>query len=428
MKHTFVIATILAALGASAAVEVTGVSAKQRWPWNNLVDVDFTLAGATGEKYVVNIDAQCAGGTKKFTATTFVTDPVVTPGANRVTWDFGKDYPGIRAEDMSFAVSVTPQSGSTQPLYLYIDLSAGSTATSYPVRYTNVGPAHTQGAQDEACQTTELWMRRIPAPTTGFMYSTSDGSFYARVTKDYYTSIFELTQKQYQLIAGSWPSVYFTNQTCRASRPVENVQLSSFTGKKPQKGEDSTVADRISTTSTLGKLRSRSGLAIELPTLAQWEWAGHGGTVTAKALYYVGSSYPTVSQVARGGQKNADRDVDTTQGTAAVGTYLPNNFGLYDMVGNVREIAREPMWKGTLKSIYQGYREDDTIGNTADHPLTDPLGVKEADAANLARTFSVGTCWENSLGTAYHSLWTHGNYYTDSDAECAGFRLVVEAE
>lgn len=46
MKKLMMFATVLIALVSDAAVTITGVTARQRWPWNSLVDVDFTIAGA----------------------------------------------------------------------------------------------------------------------------------------------------------------------------------------------------------------------------------------------------------------------------------------------------------------------------------------------------------------------------------------------
>jgi len=433
MKHTFVIATILAALGTSAAVEVTGVSAKQRWPWNNLVDVDFTLTGDAVEKYRVDIDAQCAGGTKKFTASTFVTEPVVAPGANRVTWDFGKDYPGIRAEDMSFAVSVTPQSGSTKPLYMVVDLSAGSTATSYPVRYTNVGPAHTRGAKDEVCQTTELWLRRVTVPTAPFPYLWYNGAW-CRLTKDFYAGIFEMTQQQYKQIVGSWPTSKFTNGTYRASRPVDSLTIDQITGGWTT-GEDGTYPD-ITASSPMGKLRARTGLSADLPTLAQWELAARGGTLlTTKATefyrYYLNGVQAANADIARHGKDSNNQNADTSVGTASVGTYLPNEYGLYDMLGNVSELVKDrPIGSGkTIPGVYKTYTGDDTTGDSVDNPIVNPKGPKKADALAgdyLWKPIPKGGNYSDSSSNV--NLWLYQPKFSSAYKGNTGFRVFVTVD
>ena len=134
----------------TSAITVTDVSAHQRWPWNNLIDVDFTIGGAAaGDTFKIDVKAAYAGGDRTFVAKTFMTDPVVKPGANRVTWDLGADNPGFKADDLRVAVTATPFTNGTDGVWMVIDLSGGKDATSYPVRYTTTPPEHTLGAAGE---------------------------------------------------------------------------------------------------------------------------------------------------------------------------------------------------------------------------------------------------------------------------------------
>ena len=150
---------------ANAAVSIENVAARQRWPWNGLVDVDFTISDAeTGDTFAIDVDATAEGGTKLLSAKSFVEEPIATGGANRVVWDLAADYPGFKANDLTIPVRATPFSDAT-PVYMVVDISGGKDADSWPVRYTTTPPAHVQGATNEPCQTTELWLRRIPAGT-----------------------------------------------------------------------------------------------------------------------------------------------------------------------------------------------------------------------------------------------------------------------
>ena len=56
---------LFAATAAMADLSVSGVTARQRWPWNNLVDIDFTLGGNAGEAYYIDVTATAAGGEKR---------------------------------------------------------------------------------------------------------------------------------------------------------------------------------------------------------------------------------------------------------------------------------------------------------------------------------------------------------------------------
>ena len=402
MKRAIAFAAMFAA-GVSGAVEITSVTARQRWPWNNLVDVDFSLAAPAGEAYRVELEAQCAGGAKRFYATTLKTDPTVMAGENRVTWDFGADYPGVRAEDMRFSVSVVPAADADKPLYMVIDLAGGTTATKYPVRYTSVPPAHVQGATNEPCQTTELWLRRITAPKTAFcvMYfrtaNYTGDAFYAKLTKDYYIGVFELTQKQYNLIAGTWPS-YFNNVDYRDSRPVERLPFNTMTGT----WEDTSAnPNLISAASPLGTLRTKTGLPLNLPTIAQLQYAALGGSPLGRELYqyYVNGAQAALNDIARYKDNVAagsEHNADGASGTTAVGSYLPNGYGLYDMLGNAWEISATPKYNGKWNAYYQTKAGDATLGTTAENPVVDPQGCAASEASSQETRAIFGGSWEFS--------------------------------
>jgi len=385
MKKLITSVFILSAAFAFAE-SVTGVTARQRWPWNNLVDVDFTLAGTAGESYRVELSARSALGGTNYVAMTFASDPIVTAGTCRVTWDFGKDHPNVKVDDMLFTVTAAPASESTKPLYMVVDLAAGASAVSWPVRYTSVGPAHVRGARDEACQTTELWMRRISPPKTAVLYGNwkySGNGYYAKQTKDYYIGVFELTGKQRERIVGSWADAYFTNVAYRASRPIQRQTIGSFTG-----GGFNPVAhpEKITSDSILGRLRKRTGLPFNLPTVVQLEYATRGGRVTEGFEYYtydVNGSPAAANTIMRykGNAGSYNRNSDDSVGIAAVGSYVPNAFGLYDMMGNVSELTCENPneWlSNPITSSLSQYRTtagDTTLGKSKDNPLVDPVGA-----------------------------------------------------
>lgn len=66
-----------------------------------------------------------------------------------------------------------------------------------------------------------------------------------------------------------------------------------------------------------------------LPTEAEWEKAARGGFVSQK--------YPWGNTLPDGTQSNLGGQGDNHARIAPVGSYLPNGFGLYDMLGNVWE-------------------------------------------------------------------------------------------
>jgi len=93
----------------------------------------------------------------------------------------------------------------------------------------------------------------------------------------------------------------------------------------------------------MGTLRARTGNAFDLPTEAQWEYAGRAGTTTAlnsgMNLTYA-SECPNMNEVGRyyyNGGSGWTGAGDASVATAKVGSYRPNAWGLYDMHGNVWE-------------------------------------------------------------------------------------------
>ena len=342
-------------LAEANAVTISGVKAQQRYPWNNLVDVDFTLTAPAGEAYRVE----------------------------------------LQAKQLS------------SPLYVVIDLSAGPDATKYPIRYVTQAPAHVQGATNEKCQTTELWLRRVKKTTQpelffGFTEPSNEtsGQYWGEITHDYYIGVFEVTQEQYARVTGEYPS-YFAKEDCRASRPVENLVYSTqITGTQRNVR---LYPETITADSFLGKLRAKTGLPINVPTMAESHWAARGALVGFPAVgleyywYYVkdGDGYrqTSLAEIARysgncgtytdqdnseDGYRSRNTVDDASVATAPVGSYLPNALGLYDMIGNVKEYTAECAsgWDQYVTSYFaQKFRsEDATLGMTKENPLRDYCG------------------------------------------------------
>jgi formylglycine-generating enzyme required for sulfatase activity len=252
--------------------------------------------------------------------------------------------------------------------YMVIDLNGGMEASSYSI--TNLTAMPLGGWTDEY-KTTKLVLRKIPKGTfvmgdrsTDYPDAEDVGLHSVTLTKDFYIGVFEVTQRQWELVMGNRPS-YFTNSSCYASRPVEwvsyyeirenplpviDVYDPGYPGRQDAGSDDPAVDwpsnSMVNAFSFMGKLRARTGLlTLDLPTEAQWEYACRAGTTTALNTGYNrnGSNIDPRMDVAgryAGNGANlygAERSVDTFGGTAKVGSYLPNTWGLYDMHGNVQE-------------------------------------------------------------------------------------------
>ena len=441
MKKTYAYIFASTFLAVTAhAFTVSGVSAHQRWPWSSLVDVDFTIGGAAAESiFKIEVKASYAGGDRVLDAKTFVNEPVAKPGSGRVTWDIGADFPDFKATDLRVAVIATPFDTASTPVYMVVDLSGGKNATSYPVRYTTVDPIHTPKAKD-ACKTTELWLRRIHPDGARFIIAgtaaptDSNSNYYVTMTKDYYIAIFETTQQQWYQLNAEWLGD-MSNETWRATRPLDCFYTQRLFGSNP--GWQWPDNKSIQATSVLGKLRSKTGIAFNLPTEAQWQFAANGGTVGDYTYRNPqGATYSYAEIMRYAGNANGGNVVtadgwdgmcDADSGSACVGSYKPNAYGLYDMIGNVSEDCVDAYASGAKTKQYY-------VDNGFTFPLVDPEGLSRTAANELNGSLRVvrrGGTWRDSgptlvtreLGYQAYTADNHGKYpFT------RGFRLSVTCE
>ena len=107
-------------------------------------------------------------------------------------------------------------------------------------------------------------------------------------------------------------------------------------------------------------LNSKTRGGYRLPTEAEWEYAARAGIATK---FHFGGSEAQLCRYMNHADKSMDYDgrneacVDgVSEGTAEVGRYKPNEFGLYDMCGNVFEWV-EDRWHIN----YEGAPGDGTV-------------------------------------------------------------------
>lgn len=341
MKSMMIALAALAMSGTvvEAAVSVSNVVCTQQYPWNGKVDIDYEVFAddpaadvwvyATG----FDKDANVSMGVRAISGDG--ANAPVKPGKHRMTWDVTSDYPGFNTT--KFTVKMTALTGGAP--YMVVDLSGGVDALSYPVSYLSSVPA---GGWNDEYKTTKLVLRLIP-PGTFMMGSPSDelghnwaGNYetlhQVTLTKPFYIGVFEVTQKQWQLVMGNTPSGYKGDL-----RPVEQVSYNMIRGTV--NGAAWPTHNQVDANSFIGRLRGKINMLFDLPTESQWEYACRAGTGTAlnsgKDLTATDQCTP-MHEIGRYEYNHADGRGYTDAHTK-VGMYLPNVWGLYDMHGNVAE-------------------------------------------------------------------------------------------
>jgi formylglycine-generating enzyme required for sulfatase activity len=293
-------------------------------------------------------------------------------------------------------------------LYLVVDLSRLNKANTYPVTFLADVP---KGGWPDEYKTDKLVLRKTERGT--FVMGSPEGELgrdgaetrhEVKLKQAFYIGVFEVSQKQWERVMGDWPS-NFNNPKYREARPVEKVSYTDIRGSSDGSGWP--ASSSVDTNSFMGRLRVRTGKAFDLPTEAQWEYACRAGATTAlnsgKNLTSA-ESCPNLADVARykGNAGELTPNGDTREGTAKVGRYLPNAWGLYDFHGNVWEWCLD--WRGN----YSGAERD-------------PKG----SSAGAHRVFRGGGWYScsGSCRSAYRGGYDPGNRSYD-----IGFRVALPAD
>lgn len=141
-------------------------------------------------------------------------------------------------------------------------------------------------------------------------------------------------------------------------------------------------------------LSAQSGFHFTLPSEAQWEYLARAGTTTP---YWTGNTLPEAAADCVNCGSRWDK-----RGTAPVGSFQPNPFGLYDTAGNVRE------W--CLDSVHKSYQGA-------------PSNDQPWSGGEMNRRILRGGSWRNAvedLRSAYRDWDVKTEHFDDT-----GLRLVI---
>ena len=209
------------------------------------------------------------------------------------------------------------------------------------------------------------------------------------LSNDFYMQTTEVTQAQYQQVMGSNPAYFSASGSgvdCGLDCPVEMV---SWT-------EAQDFIDALNALENRSSCNSQPNTCYSLPTESQWEYAARGATNSAFYNGDITQPYgndPNLNEI--GWYSN---NSDNT--THPVAQKQPNNWGLYDLSGNVSEWCQD--WYDTYD----------------DGPLTDPTGASSgSNRVNRSGGWSYNARSARSADRDAHAQGYRNDYL--------GFRLVL---
>ena len=379
------------------AVKFEKVLVRQQWPWSAKVNVDYILSETEGKVWDVSVAFRSGGETLNVPASSLSGDRhSVSAGKRRIVWDpTATQYArcGVIAD---LEITLSAESVESKR-YLVIDMSKGAVngkpAEIWPVSYrSEIADADGDGKWDREYKTTKMVFRRIEPGTFTMGVPATEWGSYAKcpaaekqhqvtLTKPFYMAVFPMTAHQFYQVRAWWGNSKYGKKEATGTRPANGwgVTYDSLRGSKTNGIDWPSTMQRVfdnpevvnfsnSNDNPANKMsflawfrRHVPGFVVDLPTEAQWEYCCRAGT--SPDSFYNGvnidsSEYkltvnlrePGIESIARtksnslkyneaSGGWDEPKDDGTQYGTCDVGSYLPNNWGLYDMHGNVNELC-----------------------------------------------------------------------------------------
>ena len=424
MKYGFMAAIAAFAATVASAASITIDRVAQRWPWNNKVDIYYTVDGAQDVKgstfarieFTANI-----GGTEK-TIDGNAIGASASDGEHVATWTAPA---GLRASDCTMTARLVASDAPSGDDYMIVNLSNG--AVTYEGLLASQDDSNARYNTEEY-KTGKMVLRKIPRwadraslpnaaalPAAG--YPTGDNTNYAdknseanwATKRTYSIGIFPVTQNQYQNIYGSNPSWDKNNAeegNLAAQRPANAMswyQLRRPTGDSSDFASTSKIPFVSSNTGTFfQRLNYKTGLYFDLPTSIMNEIAVRAGTTTV--FPYGSDNYWDYVVCSKSGTERPN--------PVAVGSKKPNDWGLYDMVGNVN----------------QWLLDDNSLSNLANAP--DPFvpawggGATTSDSQREIRTLHWAK-WATGVDAFRRRSSVRSTSKSDTVNGAYGFRVAI---
>ena len=437
MKSQILFLALLSALAGAAAPKIADESVVKTMN-AGLLQISYTLQN---EAAVVTVDFLTNGvsiGEANFSNVGGDVNRLVRPGARTITWKPRDSWPDQRVTGHAMTAKVTAWATNCPPDYAVINLENEADPMRY---YVSTNALPDGGLTNRALYAQKrIVLRKIPAGGASFLMgdtsSTSFNNYFTPMrvaqcshrvefSEDFYFSIYQTTYAQFRALRkGTSPrdpssvtGIGPYDPPCE--RPFVGHNLWELRGDDtnwPQTGY--TLGDHPALTPIGGKSvlkywREVTGLRLDLPTEAQWEFACRAGTWT-KMSYPDGLT--AVQQLEYGWMGylgtsvTYDFEGNKQQWKAAhiVGSRKPNPWGLYDMHGNAWDACLD--WFACVNGWYEHDYHD---------PVLDPMGPPDATYVSK---------YDYAGSEAYVGRVHRGGGYGNGAGDCAPYRRHFSAK
>ena len=323
---------------ASAATTICVDSVAQRWPWNNKVDITYTVTDGQDvsvPKYyriefttVINGTPQTIDGNSLGAS--------ADSGTHTVTWTAPT---GLRCANCTMAASIYDSDVPSGNDYMIIDLTTGG--------ITYEGLFATQAASNARYNTdvdganpykeSKLVLRKIAAGTHQILASVTKTT-----DRDYYIGIYPVTRRQYELVGADATSDAVESEAEGNIIPHRPAVRISWAGLRTDIASTSSipVVASASTGTFFQRLCYKTGnsLAFDLPTDLMFNTAARAGVTTT---YFWGNDADSSKVIC---------SANSSSRRVAVGSKDANAWGLYDVSGNIWERALDTYAGSSLLS------------------------------------------------------------------------------
>ena len=413
---------------AASAVPTVTVDSFVQTP-SRLVKVGFTLSEAAIVTFDVQTNGVSVGGANLQTVEGSV-NAKLEAGSYALRWwpaeeswdrpaDATSAWSAPRLDNVQAVFHVWKD--SQPPSYLVIDLV--TKAVSY---YDDAG-AIPGGVTADRYKTDSLVLRLCPR-TDSYMMGTANpwGTDHwiigtrrpyhqVSFTNDFYIGVYEFTQGQYKNAIGSSPSCRWGSGDGRFPMDGANSALShnKLRGSDtwPVGGHEAVTDDSI-----LGKMRTKYGFAFDLPTEAQWEYASRGGREGCTLYNVDGFIYYNDAEHGYTATTNLyeiavfSENAGESVGPSVVGTKKPNDWGIYDMLGNLCEWTLD--YGPETNDFYEQCTNDVSLAVNPVGPTTGNGRIVRGGSYRQG-TYNTTCCARMSAGGGWSGEWF-------------GFRVAVE--